>query len=218
MDLKKENGTCLIISGGRFVDVDIQALSADYIIACDSGLDNADRYGLKPDLVVGDFDSLSEDKFKKIETDESKINHIRYPKEKDDTDTMIAVKQALHMGYISIKMVCAYGGRMDHSMANIQTAHYAAVRGAVVEIIDTDSLSAVFANRSMEFNKRGGWYLSVFSLSDKSIGVSIRGTKYEIEDGELTSDFPLGVSNEFAKEKAAVSVKDGCLMVIIASP
>ncbi len=223
---KTDYKVCLIISGGR--PVCPEGLAADYVIACDSGLDNADRYGIVPDLVVGDFDSVSSGNLRKIEEegngrekdaqgDAQGINYIRYPKEKDDTDTMIAVKHALKMGFLRIKIICAFGGRADHSAANIQTAHFAADRGAVVEIIDENSSCTIFKDREMIFDRKEGCYLSVFSLSDKSRKVSILGTKYEVRDCELTNDFPLGVSNEFVNEKAAVSVKDGCLMVIIAS-
>lgn len=222
IESKADGKICLIISGGR--PVSLEGLAADYIIACDSGLDNADRYGILPDLVVGDFDSVSGVNLKKIEEhgnsgekDTAGINYIRYPKEKDDTDTMIAVKHALKMGFMHIKIVCAFGGRADHSIANIQTAYYAANRGAVVEIIDENSKYTVFKDREMVFDRMDGCYLSVFSLSDKSSNVCVHGTKYEILNGELTNDFPLGVSNEFVKEKAVVSVKDGCLMVVITS-
>lgn len=212
--IKEENGICLIVTGGKFVDVDADALGADYIIACDRGLDNADKYGLIPDLAVGDFDSVSKDNLIKME--ESGLKNMRYPKEKDDTDTMIAIKQALDMGFFNIKILCAFGGRTDHTFANIQAARYAAERGAVVELIDEGSKTTVFANVKIEFERQKECFFSVFSLSDKSEGVSIKGTKYELEEYELTGDFPLGVSNEFVQEKAAVSVRKGCLMVVIA--
>lgn len=211
--IRKE--ACLIISGGKMVDIDIHRVSADFIIACDSGVDNAERYGIKPDLIVGDFDSISEANLKKMT--EKKLNYVRYPKKKDDTDTMIAVKHAIDMGFEYIKIICVFGGRLDHSIANIQAAHYAALRGAVVELIDKDNYAAVFMNAEMEFRKKEGFYLSVFSLSDKSVGVSVSGAEYELSEGELSNSFPLGVSNEFINEKAVVSVKNGCLMVVVAS-
>ena len=213
MDIKKKDSTCFIISGGRFADVDIRRSESEYVIACDKGLDNADRYGIRPDLVIGDFDSVSGENLRKIE--ESEIKYIRYPKEKDDTDTMLAIKHALDMGFSHIKVTCAFGGRMDHSFANIQAARYAAERGAVVELVDDGCDSTIFANEEIEFNRREGCFLSVFSLSDISRGVSIKGAKYELENAELTGNFPLGVSNEFTDPKTAVSVKDGCLMVVI---
>ena len=154
---KTDDKVCLIISGGR--PVSPEGVAADYVIACDSGLDNADRYGIVPDLVVGDFDSVSKGNLKKIEEQGNlnrekgapEINYMRYPKEKDDTDTMIAVKHALKMGFLHIKIICALGGRADHSTANIQAAHFAANRGAVVEIIDENSSYTVFLFNSPLF-------------------------------------------------------------------
>lgn len=206
---------CLIISGGKYIKQNASSLKADFTIACDKGYENAERYGIKPDLILGDFDSVSEENMRKIES--SGIKSMRYPKEKDDTDTMIAVKHALDMGFTRIKLICAFGGRPDHSFSNIQTAHYAAMRGAVVELVDEGSYITVFADGKIEIDRQDGVYLSVFSLSDRSSGVSIKGTKYELENAELTGDFPLGVSNEFKEKKAAVSVKSGCLMVMLTS-
>ena len=205
--------SCLIISGGKFADIDICGMGACYVISCDSGLDHADRYGIRVDIVVGDYDSISGKNREKIE--QNKVKYISYPKEKDDTDTLIAVKHALEHGYRNIDIVCAFGGRMDHSFANIQTAYYAARAGAVVRMPDENEEIYVFSNTGIELERRENSMLSVFSLSERSAGVNIKGTKYELSDAVLTSDYPLGVSNEFKDEKAAVSVGNGSLMVII---
>ncbi|MCR5670320.1 MAG: thiamine diphosphokinase [Butyrivibrio sp.] len=208
-----EPGKCLIISGGAFADLSRQELYADYVIACDSGLDYADRYGIVPDLVMGDYDSVSEENLKRIETNE--IKSLRFPKEKDDTDTSLALKHALELGYKDIRMVCVFGNRMDHAFANIQVAHYGAKRGATVRMYDEKTKITVFSNSKIELAGKKGCNLSVFSLSDASRNVTIKGTKYELESGELTNSFPLGQSNEITCDKAEVSVEDGVIMVIL---
>ncbi|MCR5420371.1 MAG: thiamine diphosphokinase [Lachnospiraceae bacterium] len=204
---------CLIVSGGCYVGKKSLKGKYDYIIACDKGFDHTISYKIKPDLVVGDFDSVSEENYKKIE--KGKVKVIRFPKEKDDTDTMIAIKEALKLGYKSIDMICALGNRTDHTLANIQSAYYAVKKGATVKILGENEELTFFKDKSMEFCGENASVISVLSLGDKCEGVSISGTKYEAEDIELTGSFPLGISNEFVKKTAVVSVKNGSLMVIV---
>ena len=208
----KKKGICLIISGGRFANLPPMLLEADYVIACDKGLDHADRYGIRPDIVIGDFDSVSDENKVRIEGGELKSE--RYPKEKDDTDTMIAMRHALELGYRDIRMVCVFGERMDHAYANIQTAHFGAARGAEVRMYDEVTEVIVFSEGTVKLSGKKGNAVSVFSLSDTCRGVTIKGTKYELEEGELINSFPLGQSNEFADDHAEVSVKEGVIMAV----
>ena len=123
---------CLIISGGEYSP--FPAPEEDvFVIACDRGYDYACRCGVKPDLVLGDFDScrspVAEDL--PVET---------LPAEKDDTDTMHALRRALELGCTDIALVCALGGRLDHLLANLQTAVFAARQGAGVRIVKENLL------------------------------------------------------------------------------
>ena len=197
---------CLIISGGDFDPVKDELKKADYIIACDKGYAYAEKMGIKSDIIIGDFDSISEPK-----TD---IPILRYPVEKDDTDTMLAVKHALDRGFKSIVICCAFGGRADHALANIQAASYAVERGARVSVIGRDTELLVFSNGCERFKKKEGWSLSVLALSDECHGVNIMGTKYEGKDLILKNTFPLGVSNECVEDEAVISVKKGIILVL----
>ena len=207
------NKRCLIISGGSFSTLSPDELEADYVIACDRGLEYADRYGIKPDVIVGDFDSVSTEILAGIDDRGARI--LRYPKEKDDTDTLIAIKLALSEGFGDLVIVCALGGRTDHTYANFQAAHYAAREGAFVRICASNEDIFVFCDSEAVIPRRDNASLSVFSLDNRSEAVCIRGTKYELEDAILDNTFPIGVSNEFREEQAAISVRKGSLMVIV---
>ena len=207
-----KKGSCLIISGGSFSEVPADILKADCVIACDLGLDHADRYGIKPDIVLGDFDSLSHEKLKSLSENDYKI--MRYPKEKDDTDTSLAMKHALELGYKDIRMVSVFGKRMDHAFSNIQTAHYGAEHGAVVRMYAEKTEAVVFSDKTLRIPQKKGYGLSVFSLTDKCRGVGITGTKYELKDADITNSFPIGQSNEFKDKEAVISVTEGVLMVL----
>ncbi|MCQ2520190.1 MAG: thiamine diphosphokinase [Lachnospiraceae bacterium] len=213
------NKTALIITGGEFSSPVID-FKYEYVIACDKGYVHAKKLGIKPDLVIGDFDSWSGD----IPAD---IPVISLPVEKDDTDTMYAVKQALERGYSDIKVLCGLGGRMDHLLANIQTMGYVAANGGVCEFMDETNhirtLSAGYAKDSKAGSKscaslsipsRNGYALSLLSLTDRCEGLCIKGAKYNVENITLTNTFPLGHGNHWESDEITVSITSGILLVI----
>lgn len=199
---------CLIISGGAFsVPEESAVKNADCIIACDKGFDYAKKMGIMPDLIMGDFDSASEEPPQGART-------IRFKKEKDDTDTMCAVKYALEQGFSTIVIACAFGGRFDHTFANIQTAAYAAENGARTTLLGDGEKAFVFKDSSITVEQKAGFSLSVFSLTEHSSGVYENGTKYTLDDAHMHCTCPLGVSNEWIENKAEIGVKNGILLVV----
>lgn len=200
------NDCCLIISGGSICELPEELRAARYIIACDRGWQYAERLGLTPDLIVGDFDSAP--------LPETNTPIERVPTRKDDTDTMLAARRALEAGWRNIAICCAFGGRLDHTMANLQTAAYIVAHGATARVVGVNADALAFSGASVRFPRRDGWSLSVFALSDCCEGVSVRGTKYECEDVTLTNVFPLGVSNTWRSNEAEIAVKRGILLVL----
>ena len=197
--------SCLIISGGDFSPFTVP--EGAFIIACDRGYAYALRCGVRPDLVVGDFDSY------RGELDPG-IPVQKLPVEKDDTDTVSALRYALEQGYREITLVCALGGRLDHLLANLQAAVFAAKRGAALRIVGADTEILTLRPGSLRLPRKEGWSLSVFAAEDRCRGVSITGAKYELHDAELTNDFPLGVSNEWAAPEAEISLREGTMLIV----
>lgn len=199
---------CAVISGGEYTEMnDIRDCRS--IIVCDRGYEYAVRDGITPTLIIGDFDSLSCE----LPTG---IDIVRLPIEKDDTDTMSAVRHALDLGFKHIRIYCALGGRLDHLYANIQTAAFAAERGANVKLCGKDTEIYVFSDRALTLPACEGRSLSVFSVTDISRGVSIRGAKYSLEDATVTNTFPIGTSNEwYGANDVEIEVKEGILAVML---
>ena len=197
---------CLIISGGEFHPISVPQ-SDVFIIACDRGYDYAVRCGITPDLVVSDFDSGSLSVAEEIPVE-------RFRSEKDDTDTMIAIRYACDHGFDEAKIVCALGGRLDHLLANLQSAVFAQKRGLQVRISCPDTEICTLMNGQIALPRKDGWSLSVFAANDCCRGICIHGAKYELSNVELTNAFPLGVSNEWACEEVSVCVKEGILLIV----
>ena len=180
----------------------------DVIIAADKGLETLKELNIMPDYIIGDFDSLG------YIPDGNNI--IKHPKIKDDTDTMLCIKTALNMGYNFFEIYGCIGGRLDHTIANIQSASFIAENNGVAVFFDTESETAltVIKNNSIDFSSDCKGNISVFSVCDKSVGVNEKGLLYELSDAVLTSDFPLGVSNEFIGKSSSISVEKGKISII----
>ncbi|MCQ2578607.1 MAG: thiamine diphosphokinase [Treponema sp.] len=195
---------CAIVCGG-VKSVMPPSDSSSFLIACDRGYDYCIEDGLVPDLVVGDFDSSS----KEIPLE----NAVVLPHEKDDTDSLYAVRLAIEKGATQIELYCAMGGRPDHHFANIQVLAFCLEKKVDCRIISADSM-LFLCDKSCMVKKESYTYLSVFSWTEKCSGVSIKGAKYSLEDAELSQAFPIGISNEWQDNQISLSVKKGILLVM----
>lgn len=200
--------TCLIISGGEFNSIPSD-LQFDYVIACDHGFDHAKKLGIKPDILIGDFDSIS-----CKDSDYEDVPIQSFDSRKDDTDTMLAIKHALSLGYNHIVLTCALGKRFDHTIANIQSMAYACNEGAECELFSDTEYMCTLSKCEKLFTLKKGYSFSLFSLTDECKGLSIKGSEYDCENITLTNKFPLGVSNKFKNETVSVSLEDGILLVV----
>ena len=220
MNLEKSEPKCIIISAGHFVPMEIPIAENDLVIACDAGFIYAEQLGILPDLIVGDFDSLSEAgtmamrSLREIaESDPDRI--VKLNVKKDDTDTIKAVKIALSKGYRKFMLYGSLGGkRIDHSIANLQTLLFIKHNGGTGYIIEENRVLLIAENETIRFHRGDSGMVSIFSVSEVSKGVTIRGLMYSLENGELRNDFPLGVSNEFIiDEEAEITVREGTLLI-----
>ena len=177
----------------------------DIVIAADSGILNALKFNIQPDFIIGDFDSLG--------YTPTNSNTIIHPIEKDDTDTMLAVKLGLDKGYKNFRIFGGIGGRLDHTYANIQTASYIAENGGNAIFYGNKENLTVIKNTKMNFDKKNKGNISIFALEECE-KVNIKGTYYELENGSLSFDFPLGTSNKFNNKDTTISVAKGKLLII----
>lgn len=195
-----------IITGGEPSDLR-NIDEACVVIACDKGYCYALERGVEPDEIVGDFDSCDAPR-------NTGAAVVVLPKEKDDTDTVYAVKSVLSRSPDEIYMYCAEGGRPDHFIGNLQAAAMAAKQGVVVRIFGNYADYAIFSSGTELFPKNDYFALSVISLSDECRGVCIKGVKYPLCGATLTNSFPIGISNEWEKDVAEVSLESGIIAVI----
>lgn len=210
-------GKCIVIGAGELTVGEIQVTEGDLVIAVDGGLDYCDFLQLEPDLILGDFDSVSEKSAAVMEKLEAQIPEriLRLPREKDDTDTLAALKEGLRRGYQEFRIYGGTGGRLEHTLANIQCLLYLKRQGAAGYLMDGNGMIFVIENETVRFQKGLWGYLSLFAMSAEVRGVTIEGLKYPLDKAVIRNDFPIGVSNEFTGREAAITVEKGQLACVI---
>lgn len=196
---------CIIVGAGEFVPELFEKNEDDYVIAADGGYEYLKRCSAKPDLVIGDFDSLG-----RIPSGE---NVEVFPQRKDDTDLMLAAKRAVGRYMDPIVIHGALGNRTDHSFAAVQTLCFIARSNLHGFLIGKPFTMSVIQHGALEFDSSYDGMISVFAL-EKCSGVTIHGLEYCLDEAGLDIDCPVGVSNAFTGKEASVSVKDGLLLVL----
>lgn len=216
LDMEK----CVIVGAGA---CDIRKLRGrlsvndrDLCIAADGGLEYLLQVGLTPDLVLGDMDSLENEGV--LGTLGVDVCVRRLPVEKDDTDMLAAIKEGLAAGYHQFELYGAFGGRFDHTLANIQCLLYLRNRDARGLIIGDEVTLILVRNECITFaadQAEKGRRISVFAFGGDAYGVSERGLKYLLDHVTVKQEFPIGVSNEFTGEDAQIEVENGMLLICV---
>ena len=196
---------CIIFCAGDCIGPARPFNPEDIVIAADGGLAHLQRLSIKPNIILGDFDSLG------YTPEGAEV----FPVEKDDTDSMLAIKQGLAMGCDRFDLYGALDGtRVDHTMANFQALAFLAQRGCRGYLMGCRQIATAIHNETITLPAEFTGYLSVFCMGADAEGVTIRGAQYQLENAILTSGFPLGVSNRFTGKSCTISVESGTLLLI----
>lgn len=194
---------CYIIGAGNLPLLYIKKQNS-FVIAADGGY--AKLGEITPDVIVGDFDSLG--------FVPKTPNTITLPVKKDVTDMKYATEIGIQNGYNTFIIYGGTGGREDHTFANYTLLCDLASKGLRGYLIGHNSVTTAISNTAVNLPKHKEGTVSVFSASDISKGVSIKGLEYTLEDEELTFNHPLGVSNSFIGTDNEISVKSGTLLIM----
>ncbi|MBQ7769432.1 MAG: thiamine diphosphokinase [Oscillospiraceae bacterium] len=178
----------------------------DFIVFCDSGLKHLENLQVQPSLIVGDFDSH--------ENPNLAVETIVLPCEKDDTDTVFAVKEAIKRGFDDFLLIGVIGARLDHTLGNVSILLYLDSLGKKGCIIDDYSKMEIVSDKPVSISDRYSFF-SLLNINGCAKGITITGAKYPLIDGEITCEYQYGVSNEVLPgATASVSVSEGRLLLI----
>ena len=200
---------CVIVSGAdihNYEDIRLHLTKEDFCIFCDFGLRHQEALGVHADLIVGDFDS-----YDKPDCD---TETIVLPCEKDDTDTVFAVKEALKRGFDRFLLIGAVGARLDHTLGNVSILLNLHALGKSAVIIDDYSEMEIVSNQPVCIDDSFA-YFSLLNISGTAKGITIKNAKYPLENAEITCEYQYGISNEVLPGQIAeVSVTEGRLLLI----
>ncbi len=202
-------GRCVIIGGAKinnYASIHESFKKDDFFVFCDSGLLHRESLKAEPDLIVGDFDSHPDPKLP-VET-------ITLPCEKDDTDSVFAVKEALRRGFSEFLLLGLVGGRLDHTLGNVSILLMLDSLGKRAKMLDNYSEMEIVSAESAYISDSFA-YFSLLNVGEDAKGVCIENAKFPLRDAEITCRYQYGISNEVLPGKTArVSVREGALLLV----
>ena len=208
----------IIVSGGSIDEEATARVISEhknaYIIGVVKGLDILYIYDIKPQLIIGDFDSVS-DRVKQAY--DSHENVITLNPDKDYTDTHVAIEKALELDPEHIIILGATGGRLDHFLGNLNLLKLCLDKDVSAEIIDGhNKVRLINEKKELIIQKKAlyGKYISIIPFSDEVSGITLSGFKYNLSEAVFNKDMTLGVSNELVKEEGLIKVGNGYLLVL----
>ena len=208
----------LIVAGGTVdeqfaVDI-IKNGGYEVIIAVDAGMDFCYKSRIMPDVIVGDFDSVEQEALEFFLGQEQMDIH-RLNTEKDDTDTEYALRFSIGRGATKITVLGGTGSRLDHVIGNVVLLGAGLEKNVSIELLDThNKIKMVNSSLSIRKDERFGKYLSVIPITGKVDGVTITGVKYPLDNYDMHGFNTLGISNEIVDDEAAITVRNGIVLVI----
>lgn len=183
----------------------------DYIICADGGARHALTLGIKPDIILGDFDSLALDLQQSLKG--KAIEWIAYDREKDETDSELALQHAMEKGYSTILLFGIFGTRIDHMLTNIFALDYLSKIHADVTIIEGNQEIRVITDH-IEIHGKEGDLISLLPLKGTVKKVTTKNLHYPLTEEDLLFGYSRGISNVMTKSTAEVTIERGTLLII----
>ncbi len=205
---------CTIVASGKFENTPqiIKLIkNSECIICADGGARHLRTLNIVPDILIGDFDSITPEDITFL-TSES-IKTISFPSKKDKTDTELCIDWAIEHGANSITLIGVTGTRQDHTLANIFLLKKMALKKVKGKIIDKNNEIQIAVDKLViKGNPRD--FLSLIPISDRVRGIKLKGLEYPLDHDDILLGSTLGISNRFLSNSASISVESGLLLVI----
>ncbi len=183
----------------------------DYIICADGGTRHALELNLKPNVIIGDFDSLSPELQKNLSGGD--IEWVRYNTEKDQTDSELAIEFAIEKGFKTIILFGVFGTRLDHLLTNILSLERFNKQGIDITIIEgTKEIKMI--NKNLKLLGKIGDLVSLIPIKKDAKKITTKGLKYKLVNEDLLFGYSRGISNVFTNTTVEISLTEGSLLVI----
>lgn len=184
----------------------------DYIVCADGGLNNLVGTKYIPNAILGDFDSVKEnvlDEYKKLCED-----IVKFKKDKDKTDTELAIDFVVNKGYKDIILLCVTGSRLDHTMANIMLLEKYYNLGINIKIVDNNN-EIIFLKNNMKLKRKDNFFISIIPLTGVVEGINLKGFKFKLIDKTINRGSTLCISNYIVDDYGEITIRKGNALVFI---
>ncbi|WMJ76082.1 MULTISPECIES: thiamine diphosphokinase [unclassified Sedimentibacter] len=205
----------LIIGNGNDVEKNrLEKFDINFVICADGGLEKAEKLGIVPDIILGDFDSVDAAVLEKYR--QMKIETVTFPSEKDYTDMELSIENAVKKGFNHVVMAGVTGTRLDHTLANIQLLERYHNRGVDIEIIDNNNhIKIITGSADIKIKYEKDCYVSLVPVTERIEGLTLRGFKYPLDNVIVERGTAFLVSNEIIKDEGRIILNKGTALVFV---
>lgn len=190
----------------------LEGAGSAHILCADGGALNAQKFGLKPQTIIGDFDSLGAEQVEELRAAGAEI--CRFPLEKDETDLELALRWAVDKGARAIVVLGALGGRFDQTLANLHLLALPSLQDIHIELVDGEEHIRLLRPGRHSIEGRSGDTISLLPMGGRADGISTGGLKYPLRDESLEFGPARGISNVMLSDSASLNLESGMLLLI----
>ncbi|MCY4070596.1 MAG: thiamine diphosphokinase [Chloroflexi bacterium] len=201
-----------VAKDGTMVRRALEEAGSAHILCADGGALNALKFGLAPQTIIGDLDSLSGEQVEELSAAGAEI--LRFPMEKDETDLELALGWGVDKGATAIVILGALGGRFDQTLANVYLLALPGLRDIEIELVDGEQNIRLLRPGTYSVEGRTGDTISLIPLVGKASGITSRGLKYPLRDESLEFGPARGISNVMLCDSASLELRNGLLVVV----
>lgn len=199
----------IIVANGNFINYEELKKSiskGSFLIAVDGGLDHILKIGKKPDIVIGDLDSLDENSKRYLNENDIKVE--KFPSDKDYTDLELAIYLAKEQNIKNLEIFGATGTRLDHSFGNLMLLKKINKLNINGKLIDLNN-EVYYTDSELTIEKRENYFLSIIALNPEGIIADLEGLKYSKKAINILQTDTLGISNEIISDKGKINILEG---------
>ncbi|MGL6105347.1 thiamine diphosphokinase [Romboutsia sp.] len=186
--------------------------SYDYIICADGGANHTYKMNIVPHYIIGDLDSIDSNIIKHYK--ECNVKFEKFPTKKNETDSEICIYLAETLKAKEIHLIGALGGRIDHTIANINLLYYIKNKGIIPKIISEKEEMYIAMNEEITISGEKGNIISVIPTNGDAKGVTLKHLEYPLERHCMKFSVPLGISNVMTKDICSIRVDEGSLIIV----
>lgn len=184
----------------------------DFIICADGGANHIYMMDIVPDYIIGDLDSANSNIVNYY--NKKNVSFKRYPSKKNETDAEICIFLAQELSATSIDFIGALGGRIDHTIANVNLLYYAKKKGITPRIISEKEEISIAINELLSVKGEKGDIISIIPINGDAKGVTLENLEYPLVNYDMMYSIPRGISNVMLDKICKIKVRDGTLLII----